>query len=79
VKDMRELNRSPWLGHSVLAGNVKREWQDTEYVQSFLEKGHEAKRRYQEFVMKRIAKGKRPELVGDVSSGAREDGLRYWL
>ena len=64
VKDMRELNRNPWSGHSALIGNVKREWQDTDYVRSFFGKGHEAKRRYQEFVSRGIGKGRRPELVG---------------
>jgi putative transposase len=64
VKDMRELNQSPWSGHSAVMGNVKREWQDTDYVHSFFGKGHETKRRYQEFVGKGIDKGKRPELTG---------------
>ena len=64
VKDMRELNRNPWSGHSALIGNLKREWQDTDYVRSFFGKGHEAKRRYQEFVSRGIGKGRRPELVG---------------
>lgn len=39
VKDVRELNRSPWSGHSVLMGYVKREWQNTEYILSFFGKG----------------------------------------
>lgn len=64
VEDMIELNRSPWSGHSVLMGHVKREWQCTEYVLSFFGKGREGKRRYQEFVSKGIDKGNRPELVG---------------
>jgi putative transposase len=34
VKDMTGLNRSPWSGHSVLLGNKKREWHNTEYVLS---------------------------------------------
>ncbi|RZB35597.1 MAG: hypothetical protein SRB2_02894 [Desulfobacteraceae bacterium Eth-SRB2] len=29
VKDLKELNRNPWSGHSALAGKVKRGWQDT--------------------------------------------------
>lgn len=64
VKDMRGLDRSPWSGHSALMGHVKWEWQDTDYVLSLFGKGHEAKRRYQEFVTRGIDKGKRPELVG---------------
>ena len=35
VKDIIELSQSPWSGHSVLMGKVKREWQNTEYVFSF--------------------------------------------
>ena len=50
VKDMKELNRNPWSGHSAIMGYVKREWQDTDYVWSFFGRGHEGKRRYQAFV-----------------------------
>jgi putative transposase len=64
VKDMRELNRSPWSGHSAVMGYAKREWQDTDYVRSFFGRSHEAKGRYQEFVRRGINKGRRPELVG---------------
>jgi len=64
VKDMRGLDRSPWSGHSALMGHVERDWQDTDYVLSLFGKGHEVKRRYQEFVSKGIDIGKRPELVG---------------
>ena len=35
VKDILELNQSPWSGHSALMGKVKREWQNSEYVLSF--------------------------------------------
>jgi len=34
VKSIKELNRSPWSGHSALIGYVKRDWQDTGYVLS---------------------------------------------
>jgi hypothetical protein len=37
VEKLEELNRSPWSGHSALAGYVDRHWQDTQYVLSFLE------------------------------------------
>ncbi len=37
VEKLEELNRSPWSGHSALAGYVDRDWQDTQYVLSFLE------------------------------------------
>ncbi|MFH1952840.1 MAG: transposase, partial [Pseudomonadota bacterium] len=64
IKDTRELNRSPWSGHSALMGHVKRDWQDTNYVLSFFGKGHEAKTRYLDFVSAGLTKGRRPELVG---------------
>jgi putative transposase len=64
VKDMRELNRNPWSGHSALIGNVERAWQDTDYVRLFFGKGYEAKRHYQGFVSRGIDKGRRPELRG---------------
>jgi hypothetical protein len=35
VKDIIELNQSPWSGHSALMGKVKRKWQNSEYVLSF--------------------------------------------
>jgi hypothetical protein len=45
-----------------LIGQVKREWQDTAYVLSYF--GHDAKKRYLDFVRGGIARGRRPELVG---------------
>jgi len=32
VKDLKELDRSLWSGHSALVGKVKRQWQNTDYV-----------------------------------------------
>lgn len=34
VKDMRELNRCGWSGHSALVGKIDRKWQDLEYVKN---------------------------------------------
>ena len=36
VKNIEELNRSPWSGHSALARYVDRDWQDRQHVR-FLE------------------------------------------
>ncbi len=63
VKHIEELNRSPWSGHSALAGYVERHWQDTQYVLSFFGSGR-AKKNYMEFVERGVDQGKRPELVG---------------
>jgi putative transposase len=64
VKGLREMNRSPWSGHSVLMGYRKRKWQDTEYVLSYFGKGVGRRRKYLKFVEEGIEMGRRPELVG---------------
>jgi len=64
VKTIKELNRSPWSGHSALAGYVDRNWQDTQYVLSFFGTAPEARKNYREFVERGADQGKRPELVG---------------
>jgi REP element-mobilizing transposase RayT len=64
VKDIIELSRSPWSGHSALMGKIKREWQDTEYVLSFFGQNRYRRRNYQQYVKKGVALGRRPELVG---------------
>ena len=35
VKDLKELSRNPWSGHSALVGKVERKWQNTGHVLSF--------------------------------------------
>jgi len=64
VKNIEELNRSPWSGHSALAGYVDSNWQDTQYVLSFFGTAPEARKNYREFVERGVGQGKRPELVG---------------
>lgn len=64
VKDLPELNRSPWSGHSALIGKRKREWQDTEYVLSFFGEGRKGIKEYLEFIREGIPQGRRPDLVG---------------
>ena len=64
VKNIEELNISPWSGHSTLAGQIRREWQDTEYILSFFGKGRMGRGNYQSFVGEGIAHGRRPDLVG---------------
>jgi hypothetical protein len=64
VKDLKELNRNPWSGHSALAGKVKREWQSTDYVLSFFGSAGCSPRDYLRYVEKGLDQGRRPELVG---------------
>jgi putative transposase len=65
VKDMAELDRYPWSGHSSLIGNKKREWQDVNYVLSWFDKTElAARRKYRHYVRAGIEEGKRDELVG---------------
>jgi putative transposase len=65
VHDLKELRRYPWSGHSALAGQVSREWQEAaEILARFDEHAKEAVRQYEAFVREGIACGRRPELVG---------------
>ena len=71
VKDLTELSKSHWSGHSALMGHVERQWQDTHYILSFFGRSPGSRKRYQKFVEQGIPLGNRPELVGG--------GLKYWL
>jgi REP element-mobilizing transposase RayT len=64
VKDIKELNRNPWSGHSALTGKVKREWQNTKYVLSFFGSFGNSRKNYLRYVKEGINQGRRPELVG---------------
>lgn len=65
VRDMGELSRYPYSGHSVLMGNVKKEWQDTDDILvMFGEKTGQARRSYKEFVGNGIGLGRRKDLTG---------------
>ncbi len=64
VKNLNELNRNPWSGHSALVGKVKRGWQSTEYVLSFFGDSGNSRKNYSRYVKKGIDQGRRPELVG---------------
>ncbi len=64
VKDLHELGRSPWSGHSALMGKVKWPWQSCDYVLAYFGKRRNQRNNYQKFVMEGIEEGRRPELVG---------------
>lgn len=65
VKGIRELNKYPWTGHSVLMGKVKSEWQNVDYVlRRFGTTAGAARKSYLAFVSKGVSMGRRPDLVG---------------
>jgi len=72
VKDLRELDRYPWSGHSVLMGYEQRDWQAKEEVLSqFGRRKRSAQDRYRQFVGEGISLGRREELGG---GGSRRKG-----
>ena len=65
VTDLKQLDKYPYCGHSVLMGKRKRDWQDVDYILKFYDsKCSTARRRYREYVKKGIADGRRSDLVG---------------
>jgi len=65
VKDLRQLGKYPYCGHSALMGKSKQDWQETDYILKFYHNRYfEARRLYKEFLSKGISEGRRPDLVG---------------
>jgi putative transposase len=65
VSDIKDLNKYPYSGHSVLMGKKKRKWCDTKYVFSYFgRKVLDSRKHYLTYVEEGIARGRRPELVG---------------
>jgi putative transposase len=65
VKSLKELRGYRWCGHSAIMRKVERTWQDTETVLAYFGKREKrAVEKYEDFVRKGIASGRRPELVG---------------
>ena len=65
VKTLPQLDRYPYCGHNVLMGYSANHWQDVDKVLGlFGKKVSSARRRYQRYVEKGIALGKRPDLIG---------------
>jgi len=65
VRTLKELERYPWTGHSVIAGIVKREWQDTEEILKYFGRRQKvAVKRYIDFVEEGDSQRKRPDLIG---------------
>jgi REP element-mobilizing transposase RayT len=64
VKDIDELNRCPWSGHSALMGKTKREWQGCKYVLTLFGNSRTRRRNYLKYIEEGRLLGRRPELVG---------------
>lgn len=65
VKNLTELDRYPWCGHSVVMGKITNNWQDWEYVlRLFGEREAIAQKAYRKYIKEGIDRGRRPELVG---------------
>lgn len=65
VSTLGELDRYPYSSHSILMGYTKGQWQDVDYVLSFLGKRvSTCRQRYRQFIEKGSEQGRRPELTG---------------
>ncbi|HHE74568.1 MAG TPA: transposase [Desulfobacteraceae bacterium] len=65
VIDYKALETYAYTGHRVIMGKYRSDWQDTGYVLGlFGKKPAMARHRYEAFVRKGIAEGRKPELVG---------------
>ncbi|MBK8576269.1 MAG: transposase [Elusimicrobia bacterium] len=65
VRGMEDLARYPYTGHSVLMGNAKAAWQETEEILGHFSKTlDQARSKYEEFVALGLGQGKRVDLIG---------------
>jgi putative transposase len=65
VKSVKELNSYPRSGHSVIMGNIRHEWQDSDTILSYFGKRRKkAIEKYEEFIKGGIHEGHRLDLVG---------------
>lgn len=65
VKDLDELGRYPYGGHSVVMGNKEHPWQETQWVLGMFGKSVDpARRAYRTFVEAGIVQGRREDLSG---------------
>jgi len=65
VKNLKELDKYPYSGHSALMGKASRDFQDTEYVlKLFGKKVSAARKGYRAYLAKGVEQGRRPDLVG---------------
>ena len=65
VKDLKDLAKYRWCGHSVLVGKATADFQDTDYVlKLFGSSLRQSRRAYDRFVSQGVEHGRRPDLVG---------------
>jgi hypothetical protein len=65
VKDLKELDKYPYSGHSAIMAKKQRDFQEVEYVLRYFGKNLTAARKaFRTFVNKGITQGRRPDLVG---------------
>jgi len=65
VKNLSELDKSPWTGHSVIMGNKQADWLDTEEVLiNFGETEGKARKEYREFVKAGLTEPEETDLSG---------------
>ena len=65
VKDINQLDKYPYCGHSAILGNINKSWQEIDKILGlFHERRYLARRYYKNFIVNGIAQGKRPDLVG---------------
>jgi REP element-mobilizing transposase RayT len=65
VKDLYDLDKFSFSGHSALLGRIRNDWQDTQYVlRLFDAQKSRARKNYKQFIKKGISRGKRPDLIG---------------
>ena len=65
VSDFDGLSRYPYSGHPALMGKIRHPWQDVDYVLlQFGTTTRTARRTYLSAIESRLARGKRPDLMG---------------
>jgi putative transposase len=65
IQDLKELNKYPYCGHSVLMDEIKRPWQDVDYVLSYFGKrAKSARKAYINYVEEGIRQGRKEILTG---------------
>ena len=65
VKDISQLDKYPYCGHSAILGNTNNSWQEIDKILGFFhDRRYLALRYYKNFIKKGIAQGRRPDLVG---------------
>jgi putative transposase len=65
VKDINQLDKYPYCGHSAILGNTNNSWQEIDKIlELFHDRRYLAHRYYKDFIKKGIAQGRRPDLVG---------------